>query len=102
MVGTNPVEAGGQIIEHHGLLSGLEEGVNHVAADVAPPVTRTVMLRAHSERLPLFACRGEKSAGMIIACRSSIFFAQSRRAWRGVFLPIPTYKKPCLSISSLE
>ena len=29
-----PVEAGGQIIEHHGLLSGLEEGVNHVAADV--------------------------------------------------------------------
>jgi hypothetical protein len=30
-----PVEAGGQIIEHHGLLSGLEEGVNHVAADVA-------------------------------------------------------------------
>jgi hypothetical protein len=29
------VEAGGQIIEHHGLLSGLEEGVNHVAADVA-------------------------------------------------------------------
>jgi hypothetical protein len=30
-----PVEAGGQIIEHHGLLSGFEEGVNHVAADVA-------------------------------------------------------------------
>jgi hypothetical protein len=30
-----PVESGGQIIEHHDLVSGLEEGVNHVAADVA-------------------------------------------------------------------
>src|SRR5262249_24076976 len=30
-----PVEARGQIIEHHDLVSGLEEGVNHVAADVA-------------------------------------------------------------------
>jgi len=30
-----PVEAAGQIVEHHDLLSGLEEDVNHVAADVA-------------------------------------------------------------------
>jgi len=28
-----PIEPGGQIIEHHG--SGVEEGKNHVAADVA-------------------------------------------------------------------
>jgi hypothetical protein len=39
---------------------------------------------------------------IIIAHKPSILFAQSRRAWRGTFLPIPTYKKPCLSISSLE
>jgi hypothetical protein len=30
-----PVEPGGQIIEHHDLVAGLKEGVNHVAADVA-------------------------------------------------------------------
>jgi ribonuclease PH len=30
-----PVESGGQIIEHHDLVSGIEEGVNRVAADVA-------------------------------------------------------------------
>jgi len=30
-----PVEAGGQIIEYHYLLSSVEEGVSHVAADVA-------------------------------------------------------------------
>ena len=30
-----PVEARGQIIEHDDLVSDLEEGVNHVAANVA-------------------------------------------------------------------
>ncbi len=29
--GGTALEAGGQIIEHHDLLSGLEKGVNHVS-----------------------------------------------------------------------
>ena len=48
-----PVEASGQIIEYHYLLSGVEEGVSHVAADVAGAAGAVSPFRAFTiVRLP--------------------------------------------------
>ena len=40
-----PIEAGGEIVEHHHALAGIDERVNHVASDIAgAAATKTVML----------------------------------------------------------